>query len=531
MPSGIKRTHEDFLIAFSENNSNHSNITVLEKYKTNTTPIRCKCNVCGFEWAPTPKSLLANHGCPKCSGNVKFSHSEFVEIFSKKNPYANTIQLIGTYQSMSQKIKCRCSLCSYEWDACCGDLLYSKTGCPQCSGRTTLSHEKFISNLEKNNPNFENIIFLSKYEGSMKRISCKCKMCGYEWQPLATSLSQGSGCPMCAKKYLAQISGEQLRKLPKPTPISHEEFLDKLSKRNPYSDIIEITSLYCGAIKPIKCRCKKCGTEWNTIATSLLLGSGCPKCSHSSTSFMEQYIATALAFALGKENIIQRDKACIGKELDIYLPKKQLAVEIGSWKWHKSTFKNDLQKKASCLKKNIRLIIIYDSCDGIPEEQSDIYHFDFDLGSENGHRTLQSLIFIILKEIGVKYSFSSKEWGEITQLSYDNSQRISHSDFITKFNASNPSASTIEILSSYTRAIDKIKCRCRVCNNVWETAATELLRGSGCPKCKIAQVGRNKSKQNTIKEWRKNNPNGSKLLCEKETGISRVTVYKWWDSV
>lgn len=37
-----------------------------------------------------------------------------------------------------------------------------------------------------------------------------------------------------------------------------------------------------------------------------------------------------------------------------------------------------------------------------------------------------------------------------------------------------------------------------------------------------------KSKKNIVEEWRKNNPNGKKIDCERETGLSRPTVLKWW---
>lgn len=36
------------------------------------------------------------------------------------------------------------------------------------------------------------------------------------------------------------------------------------------------------------------------------------------------------------------------------------------------------------------------------------------------------------------------------------------------------------------------------------------------------------TKQNIIKQWRKDNPQGTKAECIKETGISKPTVYKWW---
>ena len=36
-------------------------------------------------------------------------------------------------------------------------------------------------------------------------------------------------------------------------------------------------------------------------------------------------------------------------------------------------------------------------------------------------------------------------------------------------------------------------------------------------------------KRKIIEEWRKNHPSGSKNQCIKETGISKPTVYKWWN--
>lgn len=36
--------------------------------------------------------------------------------------------------------------------------------------------------------------------------------------------------------------------------------------------------------------------------------------------------------------------------------------------------------------------------------------------------------------------------------------------------------------------------------------------------------------QNTVFEWRKNNPEGRKADCVRATGLDKKTVYKWWDS-
>ena len=36
------------------------------------------------------------------------------------------------------------------------------------------------------------------------------------------------------------------------------------------------------------------------------------------------------------------------------------------------------------------------------------------------------------------------------------------------------------------------------------------------------------SKQEMVQGWRKDNPNGTKYQCTKETGLSKNTVKKWW---
>lgn len=35
-------------------------------------------------------------------------------------------------------------------------------------------------------------------------------------------------------------------------------------------------------------------------------------------------------------------------------------------------------------------------------------------------------------------------------------------------------------------------------------------------------------KREVVKNWRRNNPDGKKIDCERETGLSRPTVLKWW---
>ncbi|PDW76336.1 hypothetical protein BB422_07795 [Helicobacter pylori] len=37
-------------------------------------------------------------------------------------------------------------------------------------------------------------------------------------------------------------------------------------------------------------------------------------------------------------------------------------------------------------------------------------------------------------------------------------------------------------------------------------------------------------KQSLIQEWRIKNPQGKKIDCHRESGLSRPTIDKWWDT-
>ena len=42
--------------------------------------------------------------------------------------------------------------------------------------------------------------------------------------------------------------------------------------------------------------------------------------------------------------------------------------------------------------------------------------------------------------------------------------------------------------------------------------------------------GRN-PKANIVQQWRLENPEGRKIECHRDTGLSRVTIDKWWESM
>lgn len=535
MPSGKKRTHEEFIEELSIQNPNSKDFIVLDKYVSNVSKIRCQCKLCGKIWDTTPKQLLQDkQKCPYCQNATRqLTHEEYVSRVKANNPHYDKFVFLSEYKNMMTPIKLSCKQCGHVWQTKPYDLASRGLDCPCCSGNATATREMFLKKFASKNSHFGEIEVCSEYKGAAQRIDCKCKVCGHKWSPLATSLVQGSGCPECAKKRIAKSNVKFLIKgrenNPAMTPLTNEEFLTKLKEKNPHYEGFDVISPYLTSKDRVKCKCKKCGKIWETLPTSLLNGSGCPECAHTSTSFMEQFVFRALKEALSKYKVINRDKKLIGRELDILVPDFNFAVEIGSWKWHKKVFHDDLNKQMLCKKKRIDLLIIYDVCNRNDFNNDLIMSYPFDLSNEKDYKSLKEIVLIILNKIGVNHSFNNASWNRIVELAYKNSQRIDFEEFNRRFKEGNDDYDNIEIIGPYTKLSSKIKCRCKKCGHIWEVVAFDLLRNSGCLKCRNKEVRATKRKVNLIAEWRKKNPNGNKKQCHIETGISYATVLKWWD--
>ena len=61
---------------------------------------------------------------------------------------------------------------------------------------------------------------------------------------------------------------------------THEEFVQELKLSNKYFNDFILMSEYTGIKNKVKCKCKKCGYEWDTIAEVLKRGCGCPCCAN-----------------------------------------------------------------------------------------------------------------------------------------------------------------------------------------------------------------------------------------------------------
>lgn len=247
-----RKTHEEYV---NELKLVNPDIVPIEKYVGALTPILHKCLIDGYEWYITPANALFGKGCPKCAGNIKKTHEEYIKEVSLLNP---NIEVIEKYINAKTPILHICKIDNYVWKAAPTDILSGK-GCPKCAGNLKFTHQEYVRRLHEINPN---IIPLEEYANSTTKIMYECLIDGYKWKAIPNSTLRGEGCPKC---------GGKLKK-------THEEYVTEVSLIN---QDIEVLDIYISAITPIRHKCKIDGYIWYARPDKILHGCGCPQCNES----------------------------------------------------------------------------------------------------------------------------------------------------------------------------------------------------------------------------------------------------------
>lgn len=135
------------------------------------------------------------------------------------------------------------------------------------------THEEFVEEMALINPNIE---IKGTYINNKTKILCSCKIDGYEWEIVPSSLLHGTNCPKCALLKRASIRTK-----------THEHFIKEMSELHPN---IEVLGKYANAYTKILCRCKIDGYEWYATPYNLLSNKGCPKCGNILKKTHEQFV-------------------------------------------------------------------------------------------------------------------------------------------------------------------------------------------------------------------------------------------------
>lgn len=149
--------------------------------------------------------------------------------------------------------------------------------------------------------------------------------------------------------------------------VPEEEFRKRLKDCYPDEDIDFSKMNYRNIKTPVTLGCKKHGF-YNIVpeqALKHISGVCCPMCCRNGHSTKEINIYNYICELIGKDNVILGDRKILnGKELDIYIPDKKIAIEFNGLLWHSEIYSRDkllsFKKTEECNKKGIFLINIFE---------------------------------------------------------------------------------------------------------------------------------------------------------------------------
>ena len=232
----------------------------------------------------------------------------------------------------------------------------SGAGCPECA---KINFKKIRSYNSDKFKEKGNIVHNGKYDyskvnyvDSKTKVIIICSEHGeFEQRPDVHLF--GQGCPECAK---ITIKNKQIH-------ISNEEFAEKafLVHGDKYSyELVD----YINAKTNVTIICSEHG-RFEQTPNNHLAGTGCPECALLSTSSKgEEEIYNYLKQLIPDLNISRNNRDILkGKELDLYLPDYNLAIEFNGLHWHSEIFREDnyhQEKYKESLNKGIRLIQIFE---------------------------------------------------------------------------------------------------------------------------------------------------------------------------
>ena len=189
-----------------------------------------------------------------------------------------------------------------------------------------------------------------KYENTRQKVMVRCTVCGHEQTSWVVNIFSGHGCASCGN----QLATKQ------------EDFTKRLKEKAPDWELV---GEYKGATIATLFRHKKCGKTFLRAPYSVT--SSPDSCKRCSGSLVERSLNDMVCDLLPSDTtILLNDRVVLnGKELDIYIPDKRLAIELDGLYYHceESLAKKGhnpnqyhLSKTKLCGRKGIRLIHVFE---------------------------------------------------------------------------------------------------------------------------------------------------------------------------
>lgn len=227
-------------------------------------------------------------------------------------------------------------------------------GCPECKGEKISKSKTFVTKemaierfIAKHGDTYD--YSLVDFKSPTEKVTIICKEHG-PFQQTPHHHWNGNGCPMCgdirtgASRRVKE--GDVLKKFQEVHGDSYDYSLVR----------------YKGMLTKCDIKCKQCGRVFHQRPADHIKGYGCPSCP-STVSKVEGSVFDFVKSICPDAEQSNRTVLDDGKELDIFVPSKRVAIEVNGVFWHGDNHKSKdyhYKKWQACKEKGIRLIQITD---------------------------------------------------------------------------------------------------------------------------------------------------------------------------
>lgn len=349
---------------------------------------------CGHEYDMDPCHRMQGNGCPFCAGkrvlvgfnDLQTNYPEIASEWDENDPSGLTPTTVTQFSGKELQFICD-THGPYKKKVITRTLLGE--GCPECAKekrnqRIALvgqnfkkTHDQFVEEVAEKNPTMK---ILGKYVDAKHPVKSICTKCNTVAMRFPGNLLHG-GCVTCMQ--------EDMR-------MSEDEFKKRLARANPD---VKLVGEYTMASEKALFKCVKCGYRWRTVGTSVLRGSGCSKCCNGMGASIPEkavYYYVSRHFRGVKENAHPDIPGLGRKEIDIWIPSINTALEYDGSAWHKDTDK-DLKKDTILHEAGARMIRIREPRCPVYETTADLVFRD----DETTNASLEKVIREVLNMLGV----------------------------------------------------------------------------------------------------------------------------------
>jgi hypothetical protein len=257
-----------------------------------------------------------------------------------KNKFGNKFEYLNVnYVNSTTNIKIKCNIHDEFFYQRPAEHLRGKVGCNLCTKNPKVNTEYFINKSKLIHGDKYNYS-LTNYINSFTKVKIICPTHGVFEQFPNNHYKQN--CPDCYDRYL-----------------TNDSFINKSNSIHEYKyDYSNIN--YENSKNKIKIMCKEHG-EFEQKPNDHISGKGCPKCGvkyNQMEDELKEYVKS-----LDFEYDENTKKIIPPLELDIYIPNKNVAIELNGLYWHSEIYKDNnyhLNKTNECELKNIKLIHVFE---------------------------------------------------------------------------------------------------------------------------------------------------------------------------